>query len=95
MSVACVLLIAPRLCMLPSKAECIGVTPKRPSYSAVSFFLYFIFVFSSFFNHMEGAVPFCLCILDFQTPLSGHHFFHSILFLFRGHSNFSYHRQAI
>lgn len=55
MNVACVLLIAPRLCMLPSKAECIDITPKRPSCSAVSFFLYFIFIFSSFFNHIEGG----------------------------------------
>lgn len=41
--------------MLPSKAECTGVAPERSSYSAVSFFLYFIFVFSSSFNHMEGG----------------------------------------
>lgn len=39
--------------MLPSKAECIGVAPERPSYSTVSFFFYFISIFSSSFNHME------------------------------------------
>lgn len=41
--------------MLPSKAQYIGVALKRPSDSTVSFFLYFIFIFSSFFNHMEGS----------------------------------------